>query len=56
MTIQYECPNCGTLNVPVNPRTEAIKCRCGKTFVVLDEVDTYCGQDDLAVELKTEEN
>ena len=39
MTIEYECPTCGTLNVPVNPRTEAIKCRCGKTLIVLDEVD-----------------
>ena len=39
MTIEYECPNCGTLNVPVNPRIEAIKCRCGKTFVVLNEAD-----------------
>jgi len=39
MTTEYECPNCGTLSIPVNPHTQAIKCRCGKTFVVLDEID-----------------
>ncbi len=39
MPIEYECPNCGTLNVPFNLYTEAIKCRCGKTLIVLNEVD-----------------
>lgn len=33
----HECPSCGTLITPLNPKTEEIVCRCGHEISIPKE-------------------